>query len=98
MAKAKKLKKPNFIQKQAQKMVVKLFTNNVKSDCRKAIKEKRLVFLTNKKVVYINKEGKKIEYKLEEMAGVYITEAGVAGMMVMGNIEMEDVQKVFDEL
>lgn len=70
---------------------------NIREKLQKAIKEKRLVFLGDNHVLYIDKQGKRKEYNFEQMVDVAIEAGRWKKNMESLIITRQDVVNILEE-
>ena len=69
----------------------------IREKLQKTIKEKRLVFIGDNQVLYIDKQGKRAEYNFEQMVDVAIEAGGWQKNMESLSITHQDVVNVLTE-
>lgn len=72
-------------------------TKDIQSQIQKTIKAKRLVFLGDNHVLYIDKQSKRKEYNFEQMVDVAIKVGGWENNMATLMITRQDVVNILTE-
>ncbi|MDD4876766.1 MAG: hypothetical protein PHQ86_06545 [Dehalococcoidales bacterium] len=70
---------------------------DIRGKIEKIIKKKRLIFLGDNHLLYINKEGKRNEYNFGQAASKFIVEGGWADQMVELGITINDIVNILVE-
>lgn len=70
---------------------------NIRGKIEKIVKKKRLIFLGDNHLLYINKQGKKNEYNFGQAASKFIVEGGWADQMVKLGITINDIEDILGE-
>ena len=70
---------------------------DIRKQVGKIITKKRLVFLSDNQLLYINKQGKRSEYNFGQAASKFIVEGGWADQMAKLGITINDIENILVE-
>jgi len=71
--------------------------NDIRKKIEKIIKKKRLVFLGDNHLLYINKQGKRNEYSFGQASSKFIDEGEWADQMAKLGITINDIENILVE-